>query len=776
MSIPKPVQALFKWTPSGLGIFLTAHFALAQDVFQAVVAAFLTGLTSLWVKFSDGFMQEAEKQAEQRGGGFARWLFGLFDILIAELRKWISELWWKLTADFEGKYYYRLGLICRNFQAQGLEADRERVLKLREVYVDVRISPKMLSKISPNLLKRFDDRERNLHGGVPIGDFLALLKKDKDTEFRQLVILGAPGSGKTTLMRYLSLMYANRTPYKLHPKAPQFIPVLLFLRDEYRKILDNPVLLEDFLPQWIEGLQKTNPLKSPPGWFAKQLRHQRCLVLLDGLDEVADEVERQQIRDWVDEQMREYPETPFILTSRPAGYRDKAELKQDVMVLEVEELDDDQIHQFVRNWFLALEAKGQGGEVDLGVEEDANRQANQLIAEIEQQSALKEMARNPLLLTMISTVYRRRLSLPLNQVELYQEICQVLLEKRQRAKGIPDVLTAAQKQSILQPLALAITQRNTLNFTETDDSIYSLLSEKLATLPNNPYTPKTFLKQLRDVDALIAKDKENDFEFAHRSFQEYLSATEIKDTGQEAILLNVLKTPDALKWWENTIKLYAAQTEVSNIISTVLAQPTFETLRIAVDCWQLGRSQPEVQQALINEISKPLDILDEPLFHAARERQPRYFKLAYYLKTEQWREADYETYRVMRHIGDRAQKGYLSVEDIQTFPCKDLRIVDKLWLEYSGGKFGFSVQKQIYVECGATLNGKYPGDMIWNDFVDRVGWRKSGNYVNYENLQANPHNSPVGEFPWEFPLGLGLWLGLVRGVSLLSSRLVNCSR
>jgi hypothetical protein len=703
MSAPKPVQALFKWTPSGLGLFLTAHAVLGQSVLQTALAALFTGLTALWVKFSDGFMKEAEQQSEKAGGSFAQWIFALLGTLGAALKKRATQFWWELTSNFEGKYYQRLEYVCRRFQTQGLEADRDRVLNLQQVFVPVQICQRSLSRTSPNLLRRLEEREDQLRS-KDIGDFLALM--GTAPEFCRLAILGAPGSGKTTMMRYLTLMYAARTPRKLHPDAPQFIPVLLYLRDVYPTILQNPDLpLADLVTDWAQKLQTSDPLKPPTGWFAKKLSQNRCLILLDGLDEVADETQRQQISRWVDRQLYEYPQIPFILTSRPLGY-EKAQLQEDVMVLEVEPMTTEQIHTFVRNWYLATEVRSQGGEVDLGIREEATQQANRLIAEIDRQPALAEMASNPLLLTMIATVYRRRASLPLNRVELYREICQVLLEKRQRAKGMTDVLTADQKQSVLQPLALDLTQRNTLKFKLED--VRPLLQAKLATLPGLDWTPEQFLKQLREVDALIAKEQEDVFEFAHRSFQEYLTATEIKETNQEALLIDALHDPESLEWWADTMRLYAAQTDTSNLIDAVLGlpEPPLDTLLLAIDFWQMGRTvQPSSKQALLAKITQPLMVLDEPTLTWARQAQPRYFKLAYLLQQGEWRMADYETYEVIIKVGDRDHKGYLDIPDIQQFPCQDLRIIDQLWVKYSQGKFGFSVQKQIYVKVGNPLDG-----------------------------------------------------------------------
>lgn len=743
MSVPKPVQALFKWTPSGLGVFLTGHYLWNQDVVQTALAAFFTGLTALWVKFSDGFMKEAEQQAEKAGGSFAQWLFALLGTLGAAVKKRTTQLWWELTSDFEGKYYKRLEYVCRRFQTQGLEADKDRVLNLQQVFVPVQICQRSLARTSPNLLRRLEEREESFRG-KDIGDFLALMGHEPD--FRRLAILGAPGSGKTTTMRYLTLMYAARTPRKLHPKVPQFIPVLLYLRDVYPTILQTPDLpLADLVTDWAKKLQTTDPLKPPTGWFAKKLSQNRCLILLDGLDEVADETDRQQVSRWVDQQMYEYPDTPFILTSRPLGY-EKAQLQEDVMVLEVESMTTEQIHTFVHNWYLATEVKSQGGEVDLGIREEATQQANRLIAEIDRQPALAEMASNPLLLTMIATVHRRRASLPINRVELYREICQVLLEKRQRAKGMTDVLTADQKQSVLQPLALDLTQRNTLKFTLPE--VRPLLQAKLATLPGLDWTPEQFLKQLREVDALIAKEQEDVFEFAHRSFQEYLTATEIKETNQEALLIDALRDPESLEWWTDTMRLYAAQTNTSNLIDAVLGlpEPSLDTLLLAIDFWQMGRTvQPGSKQALLAKLTQPLMVLDEPALTWAKTIQPRYFKLAYHLQQGEWREADRATHVVMMEVGDRDHKGYLNIPDIQQFPCQDLRIIDQLWVKYSNGKFGFSVQKQIYVKMGNPLDGEFHQE-TWQVFCEAIGWMKDGKY-QFANLKANPKFSPAGEFP-----------------------------
>ena len=159
--------------------------------------------------------------------------------------------------------------------------------------------------------------------------------------------------------------------------------------------------------------------------------------------------------------------------------------------------------------------------------------------------------------------------------------------------------------------------------------------------------------------------------------------------------------------------------------------PTLDTWLLAIDLWQTGRTvQPASKQALLAKINEPLLVLEEPLLTWAKQLQPRYFKLAYLLQQGMWGEADNTTYNVMKDLRDRGHKGYLDIFAIQKFSCQDLKIIDQLWEKYSQGKFGFSIQKQIYVETGNPLDGEYHEE-TWEKFADRVGWFKNGSYLGY---------------------------------------------
>jgi hypothetical protein len=97
-----------------------------------------------------------------------------------------------------------------------------------------------------------------------------------------------------------------------------------------------------------------------------------------------------------------------------------------------------------------------------------------------------------------------------------------------------------------------------------------------------------------------------------------------------------------------------------------------------------------------------------------------YTNLRDLLAAGKWKEADAETTRAMLQAAKREEEGWFRYEDIDNFSCEDLRIIDQLWVSASQGKFGFSVQKEIYESLGGT---REYNEEVWNKFGDRVGWR-----------------------------------------------------
>ncbi|NEO88405.1 MAG: hypothetical protein F6J87_29880 [Spirulina sp. SIO3F2] len=308
--------------------------------------------------------------------------------------------------------------------------------------------------------------------------------------------------------------------------------------------------------------------------------------------------------------------------------------------------------------------------------------------------------------------------------------------------------------------------------------VEQLFTEHLSKLPNPP-KPVQFLKDLQAVDALIAKEREGDYEFAHLSFQEYLAAARVKETKDDAVFLQALNDSENLSWWAETMRLYAAQTDASRLVDAVVQEPALEKILLAWNFCREGRVGVLQKQSLLDLIDEPLKILEPADFQYAQDSQPRYFKLAHYLQTEQWQAADRETYEVMKRI----MGGWL-LQEIKDFPCPDLSVIDQLWLKHSQGKFGFSVQKQIWVEVGGKLD--YGKDrQAAKDTFEALYLEVNWSTIRYELTSPRGHLPCVAE-PGFYGYGGGrggeIWLmwggegafDYIYWVSILFSRIQAC--
>ncbi|MGK7924453.1 MAG: GUN4 domain-containing protein [Spirulina sp.] len=126
-----------------------------------------------------------------------------------------------------------------------------------------------------------------------------------------------------------------------------------------------------------------------------------------------------------------------------------------------------------------------------------------------------------------------------------------------------------------------------------------------------------------------------------------------------------------------------------------------------------------------------------------------YTKLHDLLAAGQWREADEETERIILQVANRTEDGYLLPEDLDRFPCEDLRTLEGLWVQYGDGKFGFSIQQKIYEECSRTGGDNLE---ICRKFGDRVGWRKEGKWLKYSDLTFDRNHACYAHLP-----AVGFW-------------------
>jgi energy-coupling factor transporter ATP-binding protein EcfA2 len=491
----------------------------------------------------------------------------LEDSLVDYISGWIKLHVQEFSSGYFRRYCQHLVYEHQVFDVKGLSTRTAHDLELEQVFVELSIDPTAAHQAPADPLRTPEPLVKGEHS---IWEYLSSLDN------RHLVMIGTPGSGKTTLLKHIALTLAQpmKNPRGLH--LPCSFPILLFLRDHVQTLNENSNF--SLIDAVQNHMQKKWQQQIPAQWLLNHLNRGRCLILLDGLDEVADASARRQIVDWVQRQMFAFGQNRFVITSRPYGYRDNP--LDGVTVLQVHPFTVHQIKRFVQNWYLANEIKSWGKE-DPGAQLRAREGAQDLLGRISHTLALRALAVNPLLLTMIATVHRYRGSLPGNRVALYGEIWEVFLGKRQEARGIEQELSAAQKQQVLQPLAyhLMLKGKRDIEAKEAEQVIAPHLA-----LVSTELNCADFLEIVQNTSGLLLERNPGIYGFAHLTFQEYLAAVYIREENLEHILVQRVSN----SWWHETIRLYCALADATALIAACLTgnPPSVQALSLALECQQ----------------------------------------------------------------------------------------------------------------------------------------------------------------------------------------------
>ncbi|MBD2353207.1 GUN4 domain-containing protein [Tolypothrix sp. FACHB-123] len=193
-------------------------------------------------------------------------------------------------------------------------------------------------------------------------------------------------------------------------------------------------------------------------------------------------------------------------------------------------------------------------------------------------------------------------------------------------------------------------------------------------------------------------------------------------------------------------------------------------------------AQSPVYVSPVNTIPQPqhqstATIPEPAIDYLNSERKVNYQRLSQLLAAGDWKAAERETVTLMLKLARREKAGWLDIEAINKFPYSDLCIIDQLWVKYSQGRFGFSVQKRIWESIGGKPDADY---QTWGKFCDRIGWRVDNQWRFYSDLNFTD-NAPEGHFPAAANVNLltvhqgwviGLF-GCLVGFSALNARLAH---
>ena len=374
---------------------------------------------------------------------------------------------------------------------------------------------------------------------------------------RMLLVIGDPGSGKTTLIKYYALCALDDYT-RLGFNAPVNV-FYLPLRELGRKANGHYDSLPDSLALWSERHQHAIAATLFDEW----LQGGSSLVLLDGLDEISNKEERMEVCHWIDAVWSGCGKARFVVTSRATGFRTEEgiELAADYERADVQDFSSDQQERFLRNWFTAAFLR-EPCEKDAEVAEwqkkqtaEAGERTKAIVAHLnaEQNRGLRQLAAIPMILQIMAILWKDRDYMPESRVKLYDAALDYLLEFRDKLRNIKPLLSAMRARQVLAPVSLWM--QETLKKDEAAKAdMHTAMQEWLDTI-DAPPSAEAFCDYLVKRAGLLVESAGNDYLFRHKSFREYLAAVQLREDNPYQ-QLDKLVTHFGEDWWEEPLRFF----------------------------------------------------------------------------------------------------------------------------------------------------------------------------------------------------------------------------
>ncbi len=397
---------------------------------------------------------------------------------------------------------------------------------------------------------------------------------EKEVVAKYAVILGDPGSGKSTLLQYLALIWAER-PVRDLPLYP--LPLLLELRTYAR---DKQAGKCKDIVSFIHGGNITCRLNQQD--LHEKLKSGDVIALFDGIDEVFDPALRDEVVTDIHRFTNDYPKVRSIATSRWLGYKSHRLINAGFQHFMLQELNDEQMQDFVMRWHDLNFAEGA----------DKDRKRERLQKSIRESRSIKELAGNPLLLTMMAILNRNQ-ELPRDRPELYNQASRVLLHQWDVERALvedrridPKTIDYRDKQAMLRKVAyyMQSSAKGLAGNLISAAQLESILMDYLKTIEvEKPREiARIMIGQLRTRNFILCDLGGDSYGFVHRTFLEYFCAWEFVWQFKESQTLTIEQLIHDVfgnHWqdesWHEVLRLISGMIEprfVAEIIDFLLEQ------------------------------------------------------------------------------------------------------------------------------------------------------------------------------------------------------------
>ena len=352
-------------------------------------------------------------------------------------------------------------------------------------------------------------------------------------EDRNLFILGKPGAGKTTFLKYIAISADQHLD-----KVPIFVGL--------KQWTDSGLELMPFIAQRFDICDF--PAAEP--FIDELLKSGNAIVLFDGLDEVnVDTGERDRQTQAMEAFFSKYNRTQSIITCRVAASH---YFFQNFTYVEIADFTDVQIRKYVGNWF-----RKEDGEKDIVTR-------NRFLTEFEkpENQGLRDLARTPLLLTLLCITFDETMTFPQRRVEIYEEAVGALLKKWDSSRRIKRDqfyrnLSPGHRENMLARIAAETFEKSQYFIDQSE--LERLISNYIAKVPPHETVDsadaEAILKAVEEQHGLFVERSHRIYSFSHLTFQEYFTARYCVTNANEGALTNLVKHHCADSRWREVFLL-----------------------------------------------------------------------------------------------------------------------------------------------------------------------------------------------------------------------------